>query len=208
MLTAFEPFGGETTNPSWELASPYRDEPARLPGLSIQVVRLPVARDTLPAAIDAAIEHGRPDAVLALGQATGRDAVCLEAVAVNRLAYGDAVDNLGLAGADHVLDADGPARLHATLPVVELTRVLRADGHPVRISRDAGRFLCNALLYRLLRRWPGLPAAFVHLPLLPAQSQRRGRDEPSLPEDVTRPCLEALLRDLARHLVGRGRGDA
>ncbi len=62
----------------------------------------------------------------------------------------------------------GPEYLASTLPAAQIVARLRRRGIPAMISRDAGGYLCNALLYRALEvgRANGTPAriGFVHLP--------------------------------------------
>jgi pyroglutamyl-peptidase len=208
LVTGFEPFGGEPVNPSGDLARELAETPLAVPGLELLVRHLPVARDALPGAADEALDALRPHAVIALGQATARAQICLERTAVNRLAYGECVDNQGLAGVDEPLEADGPSSLQATLPAEHLARALADQGHPVEVSGDAGTYLCNALLYRLLRTRPELPALFVHVPLLPSQAERRGKGEPSLSHAQDREALLDLLRLLPGLLPARDDGAA
>ena len=199
LLTGFEPFGGEPLNPSERLARELGGtEP--LPGVRLFSAILPVDRVAFAPALRAALEAHRPDVVLALGQATGRPRVHLEARARNAIDFRGERDNGGHAASGEALVPGAPASLPATLPVAELAGRLASEGHPVEVSDDAGRHLCNALLYELLHRHPGLPAAFVHVPLMPEQAERRGRGEPSLPLEVSRACLLALFRPLREAL--------
>ena len=63
---------------------------------------------------------------------------------------------------------DGPEFVPTSLPAAHIVARLRQRGLPASLSRDAGGYLCNALLYRsgeLARRQPGpVRAGFVHLP--------------------------------------------
>jgi len=58
--------------------------------------------------------------------------------------------------------------LHSTLPLEEIEARLRAGTLPVRGSGNAGRYLCNAVMYLALsataRRDPPPPCGFIHLP--------------------------------------------
>lgn len=198
LLTGFEAFGGEPVNPSQQIVEDLARE--TLEGLVLQVAVLPVDIRTVTDALEAAIGDALPDVVVLVGQAARRDAVCLETTAFNQVAYGDAVDNGGARIEDAPVDANGPDRLHSTLPLDALERALASDGHPVRCSADAGRYLCNHVLYTTLRRHPGTPCAFVHVPFLPEQAERRALSEPSLPHETMRACLRALLLQIPRHL--------
>ena len=81
LLTAFEPFGGERLNPSWEVA---RHLDGRDLGRAIvKAVLLPVHCGRAAEAVTAAITELKPSAVLGLGQAAGRYGLSLEQVALN-----------------------------------------------------------------------------------------------------------------------------
>ncbi len=199
LLTGFEPFGGEPLNPSWELVRELLAGPTPA-GLELHGACLPVDRTTFRPSLEQALARATPHAVLALGQATGRAQVHLETRAVNLLDYRGGTDNGGHRSEAEPLHVDGPPQLTSTLPFPALRDELAEAGHPVRLSDDAGRYLCNALLYELLFKHAQLPSGFVHLPLSPEQASRRQQGEPSLGQDVTAPCLRLLLDRLARRL--------
>jgi len=204
LLTGFEPFGGEAINPSWELARTLAESATPHEGLALCAERLPVDRATYAEALAQAIERHLPDVVLALGQATGRGAIHLERLAYNDIDYKGAADNGGHEVSGEALYRDAPETLAASLPLESLCDSLQAAGHPVEVSSDAGRFLCNAVLFELRHVHSALPAAFVHLPLLPEQAARRDKGEPSLSAQVTQACLADLLRHLAPPLPEPG----
>jgi len=203
LLTGFEPFGGEPVNPSERLVHALARGAPPDARVRLAAVVLPVDRRAMPPALARALRQHRPDVVLGVGQATGRTGVDLESVAHNRIDFRGERDNGGHAALGEPLLEGAPARLLSRLPLRDLAAELRAHGLPVRVSRDAGRHLCNALLFELLARHPRLPSAFVHVPLLPSQAAGRARGEPSLPESVSRACLLALLEELAQRLPAR-----
>jgi pyroglutamyl-peptidase len=200
LLTGYEPFGGERVNPSARIVSALQRGAAPHPGLRLRAAILPVDRRAMPPALGRALAAHRPDLVLGVGQGSGRRTVDLESVAHNRIDFRGERDNGGNTAAGEPLRAGAPPRLASRLPLRELAAELRRAGLPVRHSRDAGRHLCNALLFELLCRHPRLPSAFVHVPMLPEQAARRGRNEASLPEAVSRACLRELLRRLPDRL--------
>ena len=201
LLTGFEPFGGEPVNPSALIVTALAASPPAVPGLTVSAEILPVDRVRLPSALARALARHRPDAVICVGQATGRARVDLETLAHNAIDFRGDRDNGGHAAAGEALVPGGPATLASTLALaLELPRLL-AEGLPVALSRDAGRHLCNALLYTLLHERAPVPSAFVHVPLLPEQAARRGKGEPSLPLDVSRACVAALLARLPEALA-------
>ena len=205
LLTGYEPFGGEPVNPSAQIVAELAAGPVPHPGLELSAAVLPVDSRRFRGALEAALAASRAELVVSVGQAAGREHVELEALAHNALDFGDETDNGGHAAHGEPLAADGPPRLHVRLPLAALRARLVERGLPVRVSLDAGRHLCNALLYELLLRHPQRPALFVHVPLLPEQAARRAQDEPSLPAAVSRECLAALLGLLAERPPGRRR---
>jgi pyrrolidone-carboxylate peptidase len=64
--------------------------------------------------------------------------------------------------------ADGHELLETDLPVAALAAALRAAGGRAVVSHNAGRFVCNYLLFRSLQRSraraPRWHSLFVHLP--------------------------------------------
>ena len=203
LLTGFEPFGGEPVNPSQLLVQDLASESSEEFTLNIAV--LPVDVLTVTSTLDTAIALARPDAIVLVGQAAGRAEICLETTAYNQISYGESVDNGGSRIEDALIDPQGPRQLESTLPLVELERLLADAGHPVRQSDDAGRYLCNHVLYTTLRHHPQTPCAFVHVPLLPEQAERRALAEPSLSHATLLESLRALLNHLPQNVPTRPR---
>src|SRR5215831_10605744 len=81
LLTGFAPFGGERSNPSWEVASQF--EGREFKGIAVKAIRLPVNCGRAARTITEAITGYAPAAVVGLGQAGGRPVLSLEKVAIN-----------------------------------------------------------------------------------------------------------------------------
>lgn len=182
LLTAFEAFGGESINPTQEALKLLPDS---IGGAEILRMTVPVTFSGAAEPVLAAIDCERPDAVLCLGQAGGRAGLTPERVAIN---IDDAriPDNAGAQPADEPIAAGAPAAYFATLPIKAMTEAIRAAGVPASVSDSAGTFVCNHLMYAVLRHIAeaGLPirAGFMHVPFLPEQTAARP-DTPSLPMD-------------------------
>lgn len=179
LVTGFEPFGGEDCNPSWEIAAGLPD---RVGDWALVKLRLPTVYGLAGAVALDAMGWERPDAVLCLGQAGGRDAVTPERVAIN-VCDSPAPDNGGTVLLDQPIAPGGPAAYFTTLPNEAMVRAMEEAGVPARISNTAGTFVCNDLLYRVLREIDtkklSIRAGFVHVPYLPRQAA--GRNVPALP---------------------------
>lgn len=180
LLTGFEPFGGESVNPSWLVAQTLDGD--EIAGARVAAVQLPCVFGRALPALDEALQRMRPDLVLCLGQAGGRCDFSLERVAIN---VDDAriADNAGAQPIDEPVVPGGPAGLFGTLPIKAMVAALQAQGLPASVSQSAGTFVCNHVFYGLMHRLqahPGVRGGFMHLPLLPEQAAR-APGQPSLP---------------------------
>ena len=167
LITGFEPFGGETVNPSWEAVKLL---PEVIDDVRLHKLRLPVVYgDAARAAIDA-VEKLRPDAVLCIGQAGSRSAVTPEFVAIN-LRHARIADNAGNQPQDEPVVPGGPAAYFTTVPVRRMVEAVEMTGVPCACSYTAGTFVCNDLIYSLLHalRNTETAAGFIHVPFLPEQ---------------------------------------
>lgn len=157
LVTGFEPFGDNAGNPSALLARMAGDEPGVVGAV------LPVTWDGAVAGFAGLVERHRPAAALAFGLAAGTDRIRVERVALN-LDDAEAPDNGGEVRRGRRIVEDGPVGHWAGLPVDAMVDALRAAGLPAGPSAHAGAYVCNHLFFSARHRWPGLPAAFVHLP--------------------------------------------
>ena len=180
LYTGFQPFAGEATNPSCDALQLL---PTTIPGAEVIRLELPTAFAGGPQALLTALRRHRPDCVICVGQAGGRNAVTPEFVAINHC---DAriPDNDGDQPKDKRIDEDGPAAYFTKLPVRRIVERCRAQGIPADVSYTAGTYVCNALMYSLLRavelEFPGMIAGFIHVPFSPAQAAAHVRPEPSM----------------------------
>lgn len=194
LITGFDPFGGESLNPSWEAVKALPDQIGQVELIKLE---LPTAFARSAQILTRAVESHRPQAVLSVGQAGGRAAVTVERVALN-LAEAGIPDNDGFQPRDLPLVPDGPAAYFSTLPVKAITEGIRAAGIPCQLSYTAGTYVCNSVLYRALHlaetACPGLLAGFIHVPFTPAQATQKPAGTPSIAlADMVR-ALEAAVR--------------
>lgn len=193
LLTGFAPFGGETTNPSWEAVRALHGK--RIAGHLIVARELPVTFGGSLDVLRAAIDELQPALVVCVGQAGGRERLSLERVAIN---VDDAriPDNAGAQPIDAPIADDGPAAYFGTLPIKAMLAALRDAGIPAEVSQTAGTYVCNHVFYGLmhaLRDHAGVRGGFVHIPYAPAQvADRPG--VPSLPVERVVDALRIALR--------------
>ena len=168
LLTGFEPFGGETINPSWEAVKGlhgYRD--------LVDTLELPCVFDVCLQQLEERVRARAPDVILAVGQAGGRAAVTLEKVAIN-LNEARIPDNAGEQPSGTSVVHGGPTAYFSRLPLKRLVASMQECGIPADLSYTAGTFVCNHLFYgasHLAEQLPQIPrVGFVHIPYLPGQA--------------------------------------
>ncbi len=199
LLSAFEPFGGEGSNPSWEVAAQLNG--LEIGGLTVKAVRLPVNTPRAVRSIAAAIARLKPRAVLGLGQAGGRPAISLEQVAINLVERRAARESDGgLAGTPVV--RGGPDAIFARLPLRAILRALARREIPAALSLSAGAYVCNSVMYATLfalRARPRIPAGFIHLPYAASQAAHH-RQTPSMSPDLMTSAVTTAIETIARVL--------
>ena len=197
LITGFNPFGGEAINPSWEAVKMLPDEIA---GAKIIKKLLPTEFIAGERELLSVIESASPSIIICTGQAAGRAAVSIERVAIN-LRDASIADNADFAPADEPVSPGGEAAYFVTLPVKALLAALKEAGIATELSLSAGSFVCNDILYTLLRHTQGTTAAagFIHLPLCPAQAEKKSPPPPSMSIEDMAKALEIAVRDRAEN---------
>ena len=162
LITGFDPFGGENTNASWEVV---KELPERLENVQITKLQIPTVFEEAAACVIRAAQELQPQVILCIGQAGGRDAVTPERIGIN-LRDASICDNAGNCPQGVKIDPEGPDGLFSTLPVAEMAEAIRSAGLPARVSNTAGTFVCNDVLYSLLRYYQGtsVRVGFIHVP--------------------------------------------
>ena len=186
--TAFTPFGDHAINPSWEAVQLLPDIVGTY---ALTKMQIPTVYAEAASAVIARAEQLGAAVILYLGLAGGRSAVTPERIAVNirdaRLA-----DNAGTMCNGEKIDETGPAAYFATVPVETMAQAIRDRHIPAAVSNTAGTYVCNDVLYTLLRRFDGTATrcGFIHVPQLPEQGQ------PSLPLADTVRAVTAAIETL------------
>ena len=81
LITGFEPFGGETVNPSWEVVKQLDGMIIR--GQQVVAKQLPCVFGEALTVLNVALETYQPRLTIAVGQAGGRVDITVERVAIN-----------------------------------------------------------------------------------------------------------------------------
>lgn len=170
LLTGFDPFGGEPTNPSWEAVQTFDGQ--EILGYTIVARQLPTVFGRSLQKLTNLFQEEQPAAVLCIGQAGGRPDITLERIAIN---VDDAriLDNEGQQPVDQPIAEGGPVAYWSTLPIKNIVSKLKAAGIPASVSNTAGTFVCNHIFYGLRHYLDeqklDIPGGFIHLPYLPEQ---------------------------------------
>jgi pyroglutamyl-peptidase len=118
----------------------------------------------------------KPDIVLIFGLAARRRHLCIETRARNAVSvlFPDAS---GYRPNDDLIEVGGPAARIGEAPFAALLGAVRPSKVPARLSRDAGRYLCNYAYWRALQRAKdgGPLVQFVHIPATARAAQPRRR---------------------------------
>jgi pyroglutamyl-peptidase len=206
LLTGFDPFGGETINPSWEAVRSLDGE--IIAAHRIVAVQLPTVFGDSLALLRKTLRRVAPVLVLCVGQAGGRAALGLERIAIN---VDDAriPDNAGKQPIDRAVVRTGPDGYFSTLPIKAMREALLRAGIPAEISQTAGTFVCNHVFYGLMHALAQstVRGGFMHIPFLPEQAARHpGAPSMALAEIVRglRVGVEAALKQ--RRDVRQGGG--
>lgn len=181
LVTGFEPFGGESVNPSWLAVDTL---PEQINGAEIIKKRLPVVYYKALEILEGYIKEYRPDVVLMSGQAGSSDAIRIERVGVN-ICEASIPDNEGLLLTGDPVVEGGPAAYFSTFPYRAMLSAVKETGIAVKFSYSAGAYLCNHILYGALHladtKYHGMKAGFIHVPYLPEQVRDKEGGVPSMP---------------------------
>lgn len=169
LLTGFGPFLDVDDNPSAGIVRALHGR--RIVGETVVGEVLPVSYERAPARTIALARALSPRLVLGLGVARGRDEASVECVGRRVVGATPDVDDRLPAAL-----ADGPDEVPASIDVRHLAEALGAS-----LSTDAGRYVCNAWLYRVAGALR-VPVGFVHVPL------------EGVPVDTLQAAVTSLLR--------------
>lgn len=169
LVTGFEPFQGAKTNGSWEAVRNLDGK--HFGNTTVVVAQLPVVWGEATEKLHALIKITGPVAVISFGQA-GEEPVRLETIAHN--VRENIPDNKKMMPNTLQIYSHAASELKTGLPLPEIESRLRTAGIPVRVSQEAGTYLCNDIFYTLMHD-PGtdnaknIPRGFVHVPPLNAR---------------------------------------
>lgn len=170
LVTGFGPFPGAPRNASSLLAEALAAAAVRcLPAYKVRAAALPTEWEAAPRRLSELIDEHDPVAAIHFGISRRAQGFVVEMRARNLAAR--VCDARGAYPPAPCVMTGGPEEIGSTLPVNLIVDRLRRLRLPVQLSRDAGDYLCNAVLYHSLsevRRRPAgagtLRRGFIHIP--------------------------------------------
>ena len=145
LLTAFDPFGGDSFN-----AAQYAVENCKAPeGFELCKMIVPTVFGLAAEKVAEEIERLRPDVIISVGEGSARHMVTPERIGINVM---DAriPDNAGYQPVDEKIAAGGPDAYFSILPIKAMVERMKAAGFAAEVSNSAGTFVCNSLMYGVL----------------------------------------------------------
>ena len=195
IVTGFDPFGGETINPSIECVKALPE----IEGVELIRLELPTVFKESAKRLNEVINDVKPDAVLSVGQAGGRPGITMERIAIN---VDDAriPDNISQQPIDETIQTEGEAAYFTTLPIKRIVKAIREAGISAEVSNSAGTFVCNHIMYQSLfaatKADKPFKAGFMHIPFIPEQTT----DKPSLPLEESTKALQIAIETIRDYL--------
>ena len=198
LLTAFDPFGGESVNPAQEAVEAVADT---IEGATIVKCVVPTVFGKSIETVYEAMKKEQPDVTLCIGQAGGRVGLTPERVAIN-LNDARIADNEGNQPLDTPIFEDGDTAYFTSLPAKAMVEKIKAAGVPASVSYTAGTFVCNHLMYGVLyyisKEFPEMRGGFMHVPFLHEQVMNK-KDTPSLSKEDIVKGIEAAISAIVEH---------
>ena len=197
LITGFDPFGGEKTNPAIESVKRIDEN---IEGAEIYKLEIPTVFHKAADKIEEKIKEIKPDVILSVGQAGGRYDLTVERVAINQ---DDArnPDNEENQPIDVTIREDGKNAYFATIPIKAMVEEIKKENIPASVSNTAGTFVCNHVMYQdlyLAEKYGNIKAGFIHVPFLPEQVLDK-KDTASMSLDDIVKGLNAAVRAIVKY---------
>jgi pyroglutamyl-peptidase len=183
LILGFGPFPGAPRNPSAVLVK--RLARRRRPALAA-IIRTTHVFATAYAAVDSELPKllaDKPDIVLMFGLAARRRQLCIETQARNARSI-LFPDVRGYRPARGVIALGEQAARRGNAPFTRLLAAARASRMPARLSRDAGRYVCNYSYWRALAlagRGSSPLVQFIHIPRVRFEPRRKRKHKHRAP---------------------------
>ena len=199
IITGFNAFGNIKINPSERVVQ-------MVSGLSrswgFSELKTEVLRTEFEYAgnrIEELIKNEKPDILLLLGVAMGGLEIRLERLAdnVNLLSV---PDNTKRCINQKEVIVGGPINYLSSLPIFQIKSALERNDIPVRISYDAGKYVCNHVFYKAIDTIDKLElntfCGFIHIPLVSEYLSENLIKYPSISEAKVLEAIKITLDEI------------
>jgi pyroglutamyl-peptidase len=187
LISGFEPFLGESVNPSellvHEIKKTFSD---------ISILVLPVEFKHAFEILKKEIQLQKPDVVVMLGQASGRKNISFEKIGLNWIQTNNP-DESGFVPKTGPIVMGQVLALMSKFPVDEVVQKLKHQNWPVEVSFSAGTFVCNDLYFKVLLEFNELKSVFIHVPLLFEQIKNND-DRPWVEFKIINDCINETIK--------------
>lgn len=163
LLAGFGSFPAAPLNPSAAVIATLAREAWAPPGAQVDYLTLPVQWQGATETILRQLQTRPADGVLVVGVAVEAEAFRVETLGRN-LASPERPDQAGRVWGSACIAETGAEVITATAPCQAMASALETEGLPVDLSQDAGDYLCNFTLYRLLHAKAAPRVGFLHVP--------------------------------------------
>lgn len=179
LVTGFGPFPGVHSNPSEKLLGWIEEQHVwPMSKVRLKTALIPTNWSAVEQFSSHTLAELDPDIVLHFGVHARANSLRVEKLARNCTCT--QADALGKVAPHHCVIERAPQTLKSKIEPERLVTALRARGLPAKSSTNAGRYLCNALLFASLyqaeKRASPRQTGFIHIPPLNA----RGLDKNAL----------------------------
>jgi pyroglutamyl-peptidase len=192
LVTGFGPFPGAPDNPTGPLVRALGRK--GWSGATVKSHVFATRYQAVDRALPRLLTTFKPDAIVMFGLATRSRKIRVETLARNRISHHP--DAGGFTRRPCAIDPASHRNLPVRAPAAALLRAVKRTGLPVRLSRNAGDYLCNYTLWHATcatadQNGPKL-AAFIHVPPISARMSADSLEAAG--EAILRAAITAIRR--------------
>ena len=198
LVTGFEPFAGDSENPSRLLLDWIRSDSDL--NAFFETELLPVVFAEAPQKVLKRKDLERFIGIIHFGLAAGRTKVSLERVGLNWIETSIA-DNSGAFPKAGVIDPQAEKVYFTRAPLEKIKTALQDQHLPVEISLSAGGYVCNYLYFEMLKSQLKPWVLFIHVPYLDEQVKGKNPEPFSLRKEQFLSLLTTLKETLEKETL-------
>jgi pyrrolidone-carboxylate peptidase len=196
LVFGFGPFGSVNKNPAEQLIHDLKTDRKWPCSVSWRVFAVDFA--TLGGDIERALQ--KVDVAIGIGVWLGITAIRIERNAANAFLQNPNEQKTKVSCS---IDPALPDTLSSRIDLHNLQATLHSSGVPAYISRDADIYACNYAYFRSLAVTGGR-AIFLHVPIDSEQAIKKGSHIPSLPYEMIRRAVAAVIEQVVTERVEHG----